>query len=309
MEDNTPKNPEVGPTPTPDPVVNPTVTTPEQPTEPTSPVVSEAPVEPVVAAPAPVESGRKGGSKKGLLIGLVVLVVLLVGGYFGLKAWADSAATTYFDKIETELKDAPVGDALNSLSSSTASVEKAREETKEFREDVVKPASVPLGSVVSSKYKDAKDVEERLDSFLGNLEEELANIEGVLAFGNLLRESTSYVNSSTVPSTLRNNAEKLEEISDELRELTLTGTASDIRTKYADAYDKFAEQLNKAADAAEAQNVTAYRSAASEIVSISQEFRSLQSETSGLQSDLRERFEPLGEEADSLKETIEKYTK
>jgi len=303
MDDNTPKSPEVGQSP--DPVVTPSVPT----NEPIAAPVATGPETPVVAAPAPVEPTKKSGSKKTLLIVVAVVIALLVGGYFGLKAWADSAATTYFKAVETELKDAPVGDALDSLSSSTASIEKAREETKDFREDVVKPANVPLGSVVSSKYKEAKDVEERLDSFLGNLEKELANIEGVLAFGNLLRESTSYVNSSTVPATLRSNADKLEEIADDLRELTLSGTASDIRDKYADGYDKFAAQLEKAADAAEDQDVVAYRAAASQIVSISQEFRSLQSETSNLQSDLRERFEPLGEEADSLKEAIEKYTK
>jgi len=303
MEDNTPKNPEVGPTPTPDPVVNPTVTTPEQPVE-TTPV---APEEPVVATPAPVEPAHKGGSKKGLLIGLIVVVVLLVGGYFGIKAWADSAATTYFNTVNNELEEAPVGDALDSMSSSADSVEEAREEITKFRTDVVKLANVPLGATLSTKYKDAEDVEERLDTLLADLDKQLGNITGVIEFTTLLRETTSYLGSSTSATTLRSNAEKLEETVNKIRDLKLSGSAGELSTKFADAFDEYSKHIVAAADAIESRDLTAYQAAVSDIVATSSDFRSLQSEATSIQSDLKEEFEPLGEEANKLKETIEKY--
>lgn len=307
MEDNTPKNPELGPTPTPDPVVNPTVTTPGQPAESTAPVVPEAPAEPVVAAPAPVEPTHKNGSKKGLLIGLIVVVVLLIGGYFGLKAWADSAATTYFNTVNTELDEAPVGDALDSMSSSADSVEEAREEITKFRTDVVKLANVPLGATLSTKYKDAEDVEERLDTLLADLDKQLGNITGVIEFTTLLRETTSYLGSSTSATTLRSNAEKLEETVNKIRDLKLSGSAGELSTKFADAFDEYAKHIVAAADAIESRDLTAYQAAVSDIVATSSDFRSLQTEASAIQSDLKEEFEPLGEEANQLKETIEKY--
>ncbi len=131
-----------------------TVTPPQTPPQPSAPFQPLPPVEqtpvnqltpPVAGVIEPTPEPKK-SKKKWLFIaaGAVLLAALLVGGYFGLKASADNAATTYARNIDTQL------DEIFAKSSRTERLEL-------MKKDRVELENVFLGSVVSPTYKNADE--------------------------------------------------------------------------------------------------------------------------------------------------------
>lgn len=129
----------------PAPQVPPQPTGPFQPFPPVEQTPVTEPTPPIVSVTEPTPEPKK-SKKKWIFIsaGVALLAALLIGGYFGLKTWADNAATNYARAVDTQF------DEIFAKETRTERLELMKKDRPQLE-------PVLLGSVVSPSYKNAKE--------------------------------------------------------------------------------------------------------------------------------------------------------